>query len=198
MTARLLALLLLICFVAPGVTGSASARPTLPDCKRHPSRSIGSPGNGRLLHGVLFPATGPDHFAWNFRAQRIGGSDRTRWGHCRVVRAVLRGLAAYRRRNPDAPPVAVGDMGLRHGGEIDGHSTHENGRQIDLYLPRRDRRHREPHAVAQVNLRLSGELVRAMLDAGADGVLIGPRIRIRTPAHVIRWPNHDDHLHVMF
>jgi murein endopeptidase len=183
--------------VGSAVTYSAVPRPNV-DCQHHRSRSIGSPGDGRLLHGVLFPRTGPDHFAWNFRAQRIGDSDRTRWGDCAVVRTVLRGLAAYRKRNPDAPQVAVGDMGLRHGGEIDGHSTHENGRQIDLYFPRRDRRRCEPHAVAQVDVRLSRELVRAMLNAGAKRVLIGPRIRIGTSARVIRWPNHDDHLHAMF
>jgi len=183
-----------------GATGSAAAhdRAQLPDCHRHRSQSLGTPGNGRLVGGVRFPATGPDHFAWNFRRQRIGGSERTRWGHCRVVRAVLHGLAAYRDGNPSAPPVAVGDMGLRHGGEIDGHSTHENGRQIDLYFPRRDRRPREPHTVAQVDLRLSRELVRAMLGAGADRVLIGPHIRIRSSGRVLRWPHHDDHLHAMF
>jgi murein endopeptidase len=189
--------LLLICLLALGA-GRAGAADHVPDCHRHPSRSIGSPGDGRLVHGVLFPAAGPDHFAWNFRRQRIGGADRTRWGDCRVVRAVLGGLAAYRARNPGAPPVAVGDMGLRHGGEIDRHATHENGRQIDLYFPRRDRRLSEPHTVAQVDLRLTRELVRAMLDAGAERVLIGPRIRIRTPAGVIRWPHHDDHLHAIF
>ena len=178
--------------------GTASARAEVPDCHRHRSQSIGSPGNGRLAGGVLFPAAGPDHFAWNFREQRIGGSDRTRWGDCRVVRAVLRGLAVYHRRNPDAPPVAVGDMGLRHGGEIDGHSTHENGRQIDIYFPRRDRKLREPRTVAQVDPPLARELVQAMLDVGAYRVLIGPLIRIATPARVIRWPNHDDHLHAMF
>jgi murein endopeptidase len=150
------------------------------------------------VNGVLFPAAGPDHFAWNFRARRIGGSDRTRWGHCRVARAVLRGLAAYRDRKPDAPPVPVGDMALRHGGEIDGHSTHENGRQIDIYFPRRDRKLRESYTVGQVDLRLTRELVRAMLNAGADQILIGPNIRIGTPTRVIRWPNHDDHLHAMF
>jgi murein endopeptidase len=200
-TPRLVALLLLSCLLVLGGAGSAVAReplPNLPDCDRHRSHSIGSPGAGRLLGGVLFPAKGPDHFAWDFRQQRIGGSDRTRWGHCRVVRAVLLGLAAYRERNPDAPQVAVGDMGLRHGGEIDGHSTHENGRQIDLYFPRRDRECREPHTVAQVDMRLSRELVRAMLDAGADQVLIGPRVRARTSGRVIRWPHHDDHLHAMF
>jgi murein endopeptidase len=187
---RVVAVLLLVCaFVTP------QAAAHRPDCA---SRSIGTPADGRLEHGVLFPATGPDHFAWNFRAQRIGGSDRTRWGHCSVVRAVLRGLVAYRARNPDAPPVAVGDMSLRHGGEIDGHSTHENGRQIDLYLPRRDGRPREPHTVAQVDDHLARELVRAMLDAGADKVLIGPRLPIRTSSRVVRWPNHDDHLHAMF
>jgi hypothetical protein len=199
---RLVALLLLSCLGVPAVAGSTVAerepRPKLPDCDRHRSGSIGSPGHGRLVRGVLFPATGPDHFAWNFRAQRIGGSHRTRWGHCRVVRAVLRGLAAYRKRNPGAAPVAVGDMGLRHGGEIDRHSTHENGRQIDLYFPRRDRKRREPRTVAQVDMRLSRALVRAMLDAGADRVLIGPRVRVGTSARVIRWPNHDDHLHATF
>jgi murein endopeptidase len=190
-------LLVLVVLVVLAAAPSARAD-AVPNCRDHPSRSIGSPGAGRLEHGVLFSATGPDHFAWNFREQRIGGSARTRWGHCRVVRAVLRGLAGYRRRNPESPPVAVGDLGLRHGGEIDGHSTHENGRQIDLYFPRRDRRLREPRTVAQVDLRLTRELVRAMLDAGAHEVLIGPRIRIRAAAGVVRWPHHDDHLHAMF
>jgi murein endopeptidase len=200
---RLATSLLLSCLILAGAAGAAAgrvqpARPGLPDCHRHPSRSIGSPGHGRLIDGVLFPASGPDHFAWNFRTQRIGGSDRTRWGNCRVVRAVLLGLAAYHARNPGAPPVAVGDMGLRRGGPIDGHATHQNGRQIDLYYPRRDRRLREPSRVAQVDLRLSRELVGAMLRAGAYRVLIGPHIRIATSARVTRWPNHDDHLHVMF
>jgi murein endopeptidase len=172
--------------------------PPLPDCRHHPSRSIGTPGHGRLIDGVLFPASGPDHFAWSFRRQRIGGSDRTRWGNCRVVRAVLRGLAAYRERNPESPRVAVGDMSLRHGGPIDGHGTHQNGRQIDLYFPRRDRTLREPHAVGQVDLRLTHSLVGAMLDAGAYRVLIGPHIRLRTTSRIVRWPNHDDHLHAMF
>src|SRR3954462_12692939 len=117
--AGLVTLLVSSGLLVSGVPASAHARlphPKLPDCRRHPSRSVGSPGHGRLEHGVLFPAAGPDHFAWNFRAQRVGGSDRTRWGNCRVVRAVLIGLALYRERNPDAPLVAVGDIALRHGG----------------------------------------------------------------------------------
>ncbi len=195
MVRSLPALLLLVVACAAAPAASANV---LPDCRLHPSRSIGSPGSGRLVHGVLFPASGPDHFAWNFREQRIGGSSRTRWGDCRVVRAVLHGLASYRRRNPGAPKVAVGDVSLRHGGEIDGHSTHENGRQIDLYFPRRDGRLREPHAVAQVDLRLARELVRAMRGAGAYRVLIGTHVRMAAPAGVMRWPHHDDHLHAMF
>jgi murein endopeptidase len=201
MVMRSLLTSLLVLSVSVGLgAGRADAhgRPNLPDCHRHPSRSIGSPGNGRLMDGVLFPAQGPDYFAWNFRDQRIGGSDATRWGDCHVVRAVLLGLAAYRTRNPDASPVAVGDMSLRHGGEIDHHSTHENGRQIDLYYPRSDGARREPHTVAQVDLRLALELVRAMLAAGADRVLIGPHIRISTSSRVIHWPHHDDHLHAIF
>jgi hypothetical protein len=37
-----------------------------------------------------------------------------------------------------------------------------------------------------------------MLNAGAHQILIGRKIRISTPPRVIRWPNHDDHLHAMF
>src|SRR4051794_5076101 len=167
-TARIATVMLaLILALAGSDSAHAARRLPLPDCHRHPSVSVGSPGNGRLVHGVLFPARGPDHFPWNFREQRIGGSDRTRWGNCRVVRAVLEGLAVYRRRDPQAPLVAVGDMSLRRGGDIDHHSTHENGRQIDLYYPRRDRTLREPHTVAQVDMRRARELVDAMLDAGA-------------------------------
>jgi murein endopeptidase len=199
----LAALLGVACLALPATAAAvapSAANPfaALPDCHREPSQSFGTPGHGRVEHAVLFPATGPDHFAWNFREQRIGGSDRTRWGDCRVVRAVLHGLASYRDRSPDAPLVAVGDMGLRHGGPIDGHATHQNGRQIDLYYPRRDRRRREPHTVAQVDMRLARRLVGAMLDAGAQRVLVGPHIRIRTSSRVMRWPNHDDHLHAIF
>ncbi len=192
------ALLLTGCALVLGAAAQPAAGATRPDCHRHESRSIGAPGNGRLVDGVLFPARGRDHFPWNFREQRVGGSDRTRWGNCRVVRAVLGGLAAYRRRNPDAPRVAVGDMSLRHGGEIDGHATHENGRQIDLYFPRRDRDMREPHTVGQVDLELSRALVQAMLHAGAYRVLIGRDIDMATPRRVLRRPHHDDHLHAMF
>ena len=192
------ALLVTGCALALGAAAQPAVGATLPHCHGHPSRSIGTPGNGRLVDGVLFPARGRDHFAWNFREQRIGGSDRTRWGNCRVVRAVLGGLAAYRRRNPDAPRVAVGDVSLRRGGDIDGHATHENGRQIDLYFPRRDREPREPHTVVQVDLELTRALVQAMLHAGAYRVLIGPDIDIATPRRVIRRAHHDDHLHAMF
>ena len=48
------------------------------------------------------------------------------------------------------------------------------------------------------SVRLARDLVRAMLDAGADRVLIGPRLRIGTSARVISGPNHDDRLHAMF
>ena len=196
---RPVAMLMLACAVVLGVADPAAARQArLPDCSRHASRSVGTPGNGRLEHGVLFPRAGPNHFAWNFREQRIGGSDRTRWGDCRVVRAVLRGIDSYRRRNPDAPRVAVGDMALRPGGEIDGHSTHENGRQIDLYFPRRDHRSSEPHTIGQVDMRLARELVQAMLDAGAYRVLIGPHIRMRGSVRILHHPHHDDHVHAMF
>ena len=193
----LAALLLTGCALALGAAAQQAAG-AAPRCQQHPSRSIGTPDDGRLVAGVLFPAQGRDHVSWNVREQRSGGLDRTRWGDCRVVRAVLGGLAAYRRRSPHAPRVAVGDMSLRHGGDIDGHTTHENGREIDLFFPRRDRDLREPDTDAQVDLELARSLVEAMLHAGASRVLIGPDIDIATPRHVIRRPQYAEHMHVMF
>ena len=191
---------------ARGKTGWTTSRgthpvsaPTVgPNCKQQRSRSIGAPGNGRLTGAVLFPAAGEDFFAWSFRKQRVGQTTRTRWATCRTVRAVLSGIAAYRGENPDAPAVAVGDFSLRHGGRIDGHSTHQNGKQVDLYFPRRDKKRMEPHTVAQVDQRLTRSLVRHMLKAGARKALIGQNTKMKTSSRVVRWPHHDDHTHLIF
>ena len=58
--------------------------------------------------------------------------------------------------------VAVGDIGLEHGGDIPGHDTHEQGLDVDV-RPMRDAR--EPVLVPD---ELSPDGVRPSSDAGAD------------------------------
>ena len=61
------------------------------------------------------------------------------------MRTTLGVLREFARRHPDAPRIGVGDLSLRHGGyfgaEVSGgigHSTHQNGLDVDVYYPRVD------------------------------------------------------------
>jgi len=113
-------------------------------------------------------------------------------------------VAARRRAlEPGGARLLIGDLSRPRGGSFDarfgivGHSTHQNGRDADVYYPRRDARERPPRRVAQVDRRAAQALVDALLRAGAQVILVGPNTGLTGPAGRVRpWPNHDDHLHV--
>lgn len=169
----------------------------MPNCSVIKSRSVGSYSDGKLFRGVLMPTT-PDVFQWNFRQQKIGGANRTHYGTCKTVVSIIKAAKNYRTANPQAPMVAVGDLGLKHGGEIDHHSTHENGLVVDVYYPRKDRLKMEPHTEAQVDKFLARQLAKAMLAQGAKKILVGPRSGIPIGKRVVTYPNHQDHMHIFF
>jgi len=69
---------------------------------------------------------------------------------------------------------------------------------VDIRLPRRDRV-RGAANPANYDRALTQQVVDRLISQGADLVLIGPSLDLRGPAGVVvRWPNHDDHLHVRF
>jgi len=180
---------------------AGAARPTslpadpLVSCS--PSRSPGTWNDGRLVGGVLFPREGESFFTWSFRRQRKPNPARTRWGTCKLVRTVLRVSRAFHRAHPTAPRLAIGDLSLRNGGEIDGHASHERGLDVDVYYPRRDGLEREPSRVAQIDHRLSQELVRRFVRARALKVFVGPNTGLTGPRKIVQvLALHDDHLHV--
>jgi murein endopeptidase len=119
------------------------------------------------------------------------------------VQLVLRVAADFRRTHPDAPPLLVGDLSRPHGGDFGprygglGHVSHENGLDVDVYYPRRDRAASPPRRPAQVDLRLAQWLVERFVAAGAVRVFVGPSLRLRGPAGIVApLPRHDNHLHV--
>lgn len=171
------------------------AEPTVA-CTR--SQSIGTPGVGRIDGAVLLPRHGVDFFAWDWRTERAAQTDRARWGNCTLIKRVMVAISRYRARYPDSAPVVVGDIGLRHGGEIEGHGTHENGLAVDVYYPRKDRRLDDAKTVSQVDTRLAKGLLHELLRSGARHVLIGQRVALPTSSRVTRWPRHDDHFHVTY
>jgi murein endopeptidase len=162
------------------------------------SLPLGTPSSGRLVRGVRLPAGAPTFFTWDPVLRRRPNRQWRRWGTDDLVRVVLRVARAYARDHPDAPRLGIGDLSLRHGGYFAPvHATHQNGLDVDVYYPRLDRRERPPRTVAQIDLRLSQDLVDRFLAAGATVIYVGPNTPLEGPPSIVQplW-NHDNHMHV--
>jgi len=167
------------------------------------SRALGKPNRGRLAGGVELPAAGT-HFV---TVDPVTGTSPNRpwrrYGTDRLLEVLLRVAADHAAAHPDAPRLVVGDLSRPHGGRFgpeyggDGHHSHQNGLDVDVYYPRRDGRERVPARVAQVDRRLAQDLVDRFVRAGAQYVFVGPATGLRGPRKVVMTlGNHDDHLHV--
>jgi hypothetical protein len=167
------------------------------------SRAVGRPDRGRLVAGVKLPAAGT-HFVTVDPVRRTSPNRSwRRYGTDRLVRVVLRVARAHALAHPGAPRLVVGDLSRPRGGRFgpelggDGHRSHQNGLDVDVYYPRRDGRERPPARVGQIDRRLAQELVGRFVQAGAEYVFVGPNTGLRGPAKVVMvLGNHDDHLHV--
>jgi protein MpaA len=162
------------------------------------SVALGVQTAGRLVHGVQLPAEGNLFFTWDPLLRRAPNRAWRRWGTDRLVRTVLQVLAAYRRAHPAAARVGVGDLSRPQGGSFGPkHVSHQNGLDVDVYYPRRDRLERAPERATQIDRRLSQDLVDRFVRAGAVTVFVGPQTRLRGNARVVqRLAQHDNHMHV--
>ena len=167
------------------------------------SRAIGLPHDGRLERGVQLPPRGDTFFTWDPVHDRRPNRAWRRWGTDRLVRTTLRVADRYFRGHPDAPRLAIGDLSRPRGGSFGaqygglGHRSHQNGLDIDIYYPRRDRRELGPRRPEQVDLRLSQALVDMFVAAGAERVFVGPSLDLRGPKRIVSpLVHHDDHMHV--
>ena len=184
------------------LTELAPARPR-PRIRWRESKAVGLPYAGRLVRGVRLPAEGDTYFTWDSVRRTTPNRDWRRWGTDRLLRITLRVARRYALAHPDAPRLAIGDISRPHGGNFGpqfggiGHASHQNGLDIDIYYPRRDRRERAPATPDQVDLRLSQDLVDRFVAAGAQKVFVGPNLALHGPQRVVTpLVYHDDHLHV--
>jgi peptidoglycan hydrolase-like protein with peptidoglycan-binding domain len=99
--------------------------------------------------------------------------------------------------------VAVGDIGLQHGGDIAGHDTHDHGLDVDVRLMRK----------AENQCRFGTNYHSSAYDRAATRALVNA-IRATAPGHVKliyfndpvlikegltrRFVGHDDHLHIRY
>jgi penicillin-insensitive murein DD-endopeptidase len=87
--------------------------------------SIGMPHRGVLAHGAELPSRGAG-FVW------LRHDDR-HFALPRFAGAIERAAAAVDRQRPGSM-LTVGDLSLRHGGQLLPHASHRNGRDADLLL----------------------------------------------------------------
>jgi len=189
--------------VAPPAGGVPAPPPDYERIRWRRSRAVGVPWAGRLVRGVRLPAEGHDFFTWDPVRERTPNRRWRRYGHDRLVRTLLAVLRRFRADHPEAPRIGIGDLSRTRGGDFGarfgglGHGSHQNGLDADLYYPRRDRRERAPARVSQVDRKLSQDLVRRLVRAGAVYVFVGPKVGLRGRRPVVQpLQYHDDHLHV--
>jgi murein endopeptidase len=168
-----------------------------PKVEWHHARSLGLPYGGSLENGTQLPVEGPDWVTWNpITDSRPNLPDRL-YANERMIRAIISVTHAYRAAHPHAPRVVIGDISRTHGGRMDDHVSHQNGLDVDVYFPRRDRALRAPVATAQIDHRLAQDLLSRFVAAGAQKIFVGYSSGFRGPSAVVMsWPGHDYHMHV--
>jgi murein endopeptidase len=165
----------------------------------HPSLALGSPNAGRLVDGVLLPVRGTGYYTYNPDTQEPPGGPLRRWATAATIRHVLAIASWWAAAHPDAPRLGIGDLSLRDGGPFTSdHASHQNGLDVDIRLVRRDGAESGTGADTY-DRALTQAVVDRLVARGASLVLIGPSLDLQGPSGVVmRWPNHDDHLHVRF
>lgn len=167
------------------------------------SRAIGEPYAGRLANGVQLPAEGRDFWTYDWGLRASPNRSWRRWGTDRLIRTLLDVLGEYRAAHPDAARVGVADLSRTHGGRFGrnfgglGHSSHQNGLDVDVLYPRRDGLERRAWSPRLVDEELSQDLVDRFVAAGATQVYTGWSLDLRGPRKIVmRLSYHDDHMHV--
>lgn len=158
----------------------------------------GSANSGWLERGVILPREGPGFSTYDPRTQDYPNAPSRRHGTAMLVREIIDLGRWWERINPDGPRLGIGDLSHEGGGSFDLHSSHENGLDVDIRMPRADGREGRV-GPGTYDRRLTQALVDRLVARGAQYVLRGVNIDVRGPGGVVMpWPNHDDHLHVRF
>ncbi len=85
--------------------------------------SIGEPYRGRLVNGIPFP---PDMGGYTIR-----DPDRS-YATPELIGSLLDAIDSVREKYPNTVDLFIGDFSASGGGRLNGHKSHQNGRDVDL------------------------------------------------------------------
>jgi Penicillin-insensitive murein endopeptidase len=186
---------------APPPPRRPAPKPDPPDRPRiewRESLALGTANAGSLVNGVRMPIEWQGLYTYDPHTQRPPGSPDRTWGTAGLVRELLELGEWWARTHPGQPRLGIGDLSLAGGGPVGGHLSHENGLDVDVRLVRADGGE-GPVDAGSYDRALTQAVVDRVLVQGAELVLIGPSLDLTGPSGVVmRWPNHDNHLHVRF
>jgi penicillin-insensitive murein DD-endopeptidase len=97
------------------------------------SVSIGTPAKGSLKDGVSFASQGSGFVTYSTLGNFMG----RQYVHSRVQETLVEAFASLHAAEPDRTFV-LGETGLKGGGHIRPHKTHQNGLSVDIFMPVRD------------------------------------------------------------
>ncbi|MBX3273325.1 MAG: penicillin-insensitive murein endopeptidase [Sandaracinaceae bacterium] len=144
---------------SPSLREEAAEAPPRPRVRRARSRSVGYPWAGRLERGVRLEESRHLRLVPEYAARG------RHFGAWQLVQLLERAALRVHQRVPGAR-LSVGELSGERGGHVDGHRSHQNGRDVDVGFYMTDARGR-PHDAF------------AFAEFGADGVGLGPNRGLR-------------------
>jgi hypothetical protein len=146
-----------------GTTGwlPRSQTTTLDDCT---PKALGTWNNGGLECGWTLAPRTDTYRTWDYPQRRSPNAAERRNGTDREIELIERAAGLWHIDHPDRP-LLIGDLSRPTGGPFGplfggpGHASHQNGLDVDVFMPRVDARSKPATIPAQVDLKLARELI---------------------------------------
>ncbi|MGE0710242.1 MAG: SH3 domain-containing protein [Planctomycetota bacterium] len=119
------------------------------------------------------------------------GSGRN-WGTPTFVRFLVMVAREWKHRHPEAPILRIGDMSKPDGTTFPPHKTHKDGLTADLFTSPKNICH-----ISYPDQGLTLELAQLLFDLGAKQILYNGEKVVKAVSVAQKWPDHDDHFHVV-
>jgi hypothetical protein len=182
------------------------AAPPSPPAYHCRSEALGTWDRGRLRCGRRLPPQGTGFQTWDFPLGRSPNRSWRRWGTEELIARILWIGRRWQSSHPLGPRLLVGDLSRRRGGPFGpryggvGHSSHQNGLDVDIFYPRADGTERVARRPAEVDHGGAMELLALARRSGARLVLVGCHVGLPAHGRVEHLCNgqHENHLHVRF